>query len=159
MDWRISVSAAVLVGLGSGVVCAKEYRAFREAIPAPAAPAVGQPVQAANVASFPDVQPAHGAKPTDPAFELLASNPYEAQLDAYRSALTLHGENPLLEDPYSDAMRFANPYEHGVGIANPYVDALRESELRRQASLENPYTKRLRGAADVNLENPYSRRR
>jgi hypothetical protein len=118
--------------------------------PAPTALPVG-------TATFPETDSARRPGPNDHALELLASNPYTAQLNGYKTALTVDGENPLLEDPYADTMRFTNPYENTVGVANPYVDALRESELRRQATLSNPYTRELRDRA-VDLENPYTER-
>ena len=156
MDWRAAIAVSVLVGLGSGVVCAKEFGARRAAAPdvatATATDAKPLPVGAAT---FPDVASARRGRPADP---LLASNPYEALLAPYRAALDIDGEHPLLEDPYEETRRFVNPYENTVGVANPYVDALRESEMRRQARLDNPYTKQLREDF-VNLENPYSRRR
>lgn len=157
MDWRAALAISVLVGLGSGVVCAKEYGARHSATSVAAFPTTTDTAVPVGVAAFPDVAP-RGKAPADPARELLASNPYEAQLAPYRAALNLDGEHPLLEDPYEDARRFANPYENTVGLANPYVDALRESELRRQARLDNPYTKQLRDDA-VNLDNPYTHRR
>jgi hypothetical protein len=160
MDWRAAIAASVLVGLGSGVVCAKEFGARLAAVPtAGAFPDVADakplPVGAA---AFPDVGPARRGGAGDPAKELLASNPYESQLAPYRAALNIDGVTPLLEDPYEDARRFANPYENTVGIANPYVDSLRESEMRKQARLDNPYTKQLREDFET-LENPYTRRR
>lgn len=90
----------------------------------------------------------------DPALELLASNPYEHQLDAYRAALDLDGEHPLLDDPYSEARLLANPYENWVGLANPYVDAIRNVDGQVQARLDNPDNERLRAAKDVSLEKP-----
>lgn len=158
MDWRATVAASVLVGLGSGVVFAKEVDALR-ATTSVAASSNG--VSAATTthsssASFPDVAPARRA-PADPALELLASNPYAAQLAGYKTALNLDGEHPLLEDPYAETMLFTNPYERTVGIANPYVDAIRKVDGREQARLDNPYTERLHAAASVNLDNPYSR--
>lgn len=158
MDWRAALAISVLVGLGSGVVCAKEYGARHSATPVAAFPTTTDTGVPVGAATFPDVAPARGKAPADPARELLASNPYEAQLAPYRAALNVDGDHPLLEDPYEDTRRFVNPYENTVGIANPYVDALRESEMRRQARLENPYSKQLREDA-VNLENPYTRRR
>jgi hypothetical protein len=159
MDWRVATAVSVLVGLGSGVVCAKEFGARLPATPVGAHPGASDTMpMPVGVAAFPDVSEARHGMPRDPTSELLAANPYEAQLAPYRSALDIDGEHPLLEDPYEDTKRFVNPYENSVGIANPYVDALRESEMRRQARLDNPYTKQLRDNA-VNLENPYSRGR
>ncbi len=160
MDWRVTVAASVLVGLGSGVVFAKEIDALRATTSVAAVPAATSAATTtrASSASFPDVAPARH-RPSDPALELLASNPYEAQLAGYRTALNLDGDHPLLEDPYAETMLFTTPYERTVGIANPYVDAIRKVDGREQARLDNPYTERLRAGASVNLDNPYSRRR
>jgi len=160
MDWRATVAVSVVVGLGTGVAFAKEYDALR-ATTKVAVSANGASAAATirtNEASFPDVARARRG-PADPAFELLASNPYEAVLAGYKTALNLDGEHPFLEDPYSETMLFTNPYERSLGIANPYVDAIRKVDGREQARLDNPYTERLRDAASVNLDNPYSRRR
>ena len=159
MDWRAALAVSVLVGLGSGVVFAKEFGGRRMANSVAALPdATNAESPPVGVAAFPDVTPARHGAPGDPALALLESNPYEAQLAPYRTALNVDGDHPLLEEPYEDAKRFANPYENTVGIANPYVDALRESEMGKQARLQNPYTKQLREDF-VNLENPYTRRR
>lgn len=152
-----AITIGALVGLVSGLVCAKGYTAFRPAESDPAR-ATSPEKTGVSLDSIP-VDPPEGAARRDPALELLASNPYEAQLKDYRSALDVDGEHPLLEDPYEDAKRFANPYENSVGIANPYVDAQRESEMRLSARLVNPYTKQLRESVALNLENPYARRR
>jgi hypothetical protein len=159
MDWRAAIAASIVVGFASGVVCAKEFGSRKLGAPMALFPDVTETQPSpVGVATFPDVKPARQTTiPRDPIIELLASNPYEAQLAPYRAALAIAGDHPLLEDPYEDARRFANPYENTVGIANPYVDALRESEFAKQARLENPYSKQLRDDF-VNLDNPYARR-
>ncbi len=159
MDWRAALAVTVVVGFASGVVCAKEFGSGRFAAPLAAVPnAIAPRTVPVGAASFPDVAFAARGAARDPASDLLASNPYEAELAPYRTALNVEGDHPLLEDPYEDARRFANPYENTVGVANPYVDALRESEMRKQARLENPYTTQLRDEAAL-LQNPYARRR
>lgn len=159
MDWRAALAVSVLVGLGSGVVCAKEFGVRQFATPVAAVPtATGADPMPVGGASFPDVAQRARTGATDPALELLATNPYEARLAPYKAALDIDGDHPLLEDPYEDTKRFVNPYENSVGIANPYVDTLRDRAIGRQARLDNPYTKQLREDF-VNLENPYARRR
>jgi hypothetical protein len=159
MDWRAALAVSVLVGLGSGVVCAKEFGVRQFAAPVAAVPTdTGAEPLPVGAAAFPEDKAGGRTTARDPATELLASNPYEARLAPYRTALDIDGDHPLLEDPYEDAKRFVNPYENSVGIANPYVDALRNRALARQARLDNPYTKQLREDF-VNLENPYVRQR
>jgi hypothetical protein len=140
MDWRAAVAVGMLIGMGSGVVFAKEYQALRAtasvATSAPAAPTPATGPLPVGTASFPNVGVAPPPGPNDPAMELLAQNPYTARLNGYKAALTVDGEHPLLEDPYTETMRFTNPYENTVGVANPYVDALREAQ--QQAKLEKP---------------------
>src|SRR4051812_39893638 len=65
---------------------------------------------ATAVAAFPDVVSERPTPRTDAALELLATNPYEAQLMAHKIAMNLYGEDPALEDPYADDRRLANPY-------------------------------------------------
>jgi hypothetical protein len=159
MDWRAALAVSVLVGLGSGVVCAKEFGVRQFAAPVAAVPTVtGAEPLPVGVSAFPDDKAGGRTAAHDPALELLASNPYESRLAPYRAALDIDGEHPLLEDPYEDTRRFVNPYENTVGIANPYVDTLRDRAIGRQARLDNPYTKQLREDF-VNLENPYARHR
>jgi hypothetical protein len=159
MDWRAALAVSVLVGLGSGVVCAKEFGVRQFAAPLAAVPTStdAEPIPV-GAATFPDMAQRGRAGAADPALDLLATNPYEARLAPYRTALDVDGDHPLLEDPYEDTKRFVNPYENSVGIANPYVDALRDRAIGRQARLDNPYTKQLREDF-VNLDNPYTRRR
>jgi|SRR5437773_1208649 hypothetical protein len=160
MRWQATTAVCVLVGLasGAGAVFAKEYRGSFLTTSVARLPDASPSEQATGAGSARDAAQGRRNGPVDPAFELLASNPYERQLESYKTALNLYGESPLLEDPYSDTLRFSNPYENGLGTANPYVDALRDSEAKRRPSLDNPYTAQLRAEA-ANLENPYTRRR
>ena len=160
MRWQATTSVCVLVGLasGAGAVWAKEYRTSRLTTSVAKFPTTATSDEPTGSGSARDAAPGRRNGPADPALELLASNPYERQLEGYKTALNLYGESPLLDDPYSDTLRLTNPYENGLGMANPYVDALRDSEVKRQASLNNPYTAQLRDES-VNLENPYARRR
>jgi hypothetical protein len=157
MRWQTTVAVSVLVGLGSGIVCAKEYEAYRATTSVAALTGALPPVATRLSSTSTNAKSARPAQASDPVLDLLASNPYEGQLEAYRRALDVDSDSPLLDNPYADAMVFVNPYENTVGIANPYVDALRESEMRVQANLAaNPYTERLRHDTNVNLDNPYS---
>src|SRR5262245_52060985 len=66
-------------------------------------------------ASFADVKP---PPPPDPSLELLATNPYEAQMSAALAARNLYGDE--LANPYVDELRFANPYTDQIRFQNPY---------------------------------------
>jgi hypothetical protein len=95
-------------------------------------------------ASFADVKP---PPPPDPSLELLATNPYEAQLSAALAARNLYGDE--LADPYVDELRFANPYTDELRLQNPYST---RPELARRAGVANPYSA---SRNDVDLTNPY----
>ncbi|HEX7669664.1 MAG TPA: hypothetical protein VF395_08785, partial [Polyangiaceae bacterium] len=76
------------------------------------------------------------------ALELLATNPYEAQLMAHKIAMNLYGEDPAMEDPYADDRRLANPYTDDLRLASPYNPAER---------IDNPY-----GSALLLQGDPYA---
>jgi hypothetical protein len=105
-------------------------------------------------ARFQDVKP---AAPPDPSLELLATNPYEAQLAAALAAQNLYGDE--LKNPYIDELRFANPYTDELRLQNPYA---RRPSLATGVGLMNPYpTMPQQGpssrpsSSNVDLRNPY----
>lgn len=81
-----------------------------------------------SVAVFPDVTPGpppsatfKDVKPVpapDPSLELLATNPYEAQLAAAQAARNLYGDE--MANPYADELSLANPYSDEIHLQNPY---------------------------------------
>ena len=111
-----------------------------------------------SVAIFPDVTPGPPPSasfvdekpppPPDRSLELLATNPYEAQLAAALAARNLYGDD--MANPYVDEIRFANPYTDELRLQNPY--ALRPA-LAAGVGRANPS-----GASrnDVDLTNPYA---
>jgi hypothetical protein len=106
------------------------------------------------VAAFPDVVPEHPAQPVDPALELLASDPYEAQLTARKIAANLYGEDAELDSPYAEQLRLANPYTDRLRARRPVADSARfDNPYSASLTLENPYSDSLR------MENPYSTQR
>jgi hypothetical protein len=120
------------------------------------APVTEPPTEAARpatkaVASFPDVVPNRAPPPVDPALELLASDPYEAQLMAIKIAVNLYGGVSALEDPYAEERRLANPYTDHLRVAHSGSDSAR---------FENPYSASLRLANpdpdSLRFDNPYS---
>lgn len=94
-------------------------------------------------ATFADVKP---PPPPDPSLELLATNPYEAQLSAALAARNLYGDE--LANPYVDELRLANPYTDEIRLQNPYST---RSPLAVSAGS-------VRGSPrnDVDLTNPYA---
>jgi hypothetical protein len=159
MGWHASSSLVLLVLLaGSIAVPALAEQHWTPPYAPEAAALAARPEAAAfraastAVAAFPDVVPERPKPPVDPALELLATDPYEAELMARKIAMNLFaarpgprdGEDAALDDPYAEELRLANPYTDDIRLASPYPDTAR---------LDNPYSDTLL------LEDPYRRER
>jgi hypothetical protein len=118
------------------------------------------------VAAFPDVAKERPKPAPDRALELLATDPYAAELAFREAQRNLFGDALEDEDPYAEALRLVNPYTGNAvhrGPSNPY--ALRRprpvvsSAYRASAAgpddLANPYA--MSAARPVDLSNPYTR--
>jgi hypothetical protein len=156
MGWSASSSIIAALGCMALPVLAEEpWAPSSEAVATKAAPvnATSRPPTTA-VAAFPDVVPERPAQPIDPALELLASDPYEAQLMARKIAVNLYGEDAEVDSPYADELRLANPYTDSLRGGRPIAKSVRlDNPYSASLGLENPYSDSLR------LDNPYSTRR
>jgi hypothetical protein len=110
-------------------------------------------------ASFQDVKP---PPPPDPSLELLASNPYDAQLAAALAAQNLYGDE--LANPYVEEARLANPYTDELRFQNPYAQPALAKREAPNVALSNPYSALLRPAnanrsdastGVIDFTNPY----
>jgi len=110
------------------------------------------------VAAFPDVAPARPAAPLhDDVTDLLATDPYAAELAFREAQRNLFGDALEDDDPYAEALRLVNPYTASTATAqsavpaNPYRGA-----TARNVDLGNPYT--AARTRDADLTNPYTAR-
>lgn len=134
---RAGLLVALAAVLGAGRAAAVQH------------PTLGQAARTAAVAVFPDVTPgpprsaafpdAESRTAPDSSLELLATNPYEADLAAALARQNLYGGD--LSNPYSDEVHLANPYTDELRLTNPYSGRLELAE---------------REIADLSLTNPYS---
>lgn len=153
MGWSASSSIIVaLASLALPVLAEESWAPSSPTTTKVAAPVTDAPPPTTTaVAAFPDIAPERAAQPVDPALELLASDPYEAQLQARKIAANLYGEDPELDDPYAEQRRLANPYTDRLRARRPVADSTRlENPYSASLTLENPYSDSLR------MENPYS---
>jgi hypothetical protein len=127
--------------------------------PAATSPAAATTKPAATttaVAAFPDVAPARPAAPQhDDVTDLLATDPYAAELAFREAQRNLFGDGLEDDDPYAEALRLVNPYSVPAATArntvpaNPYRGA-----TARNVDLAKPYAAARASGAD--LANPYT---
>jgi hypothetical protein len=147
MGWRASsslVSLVVVAGSTAAMALAQEsttlIAASVDGVRAPRPGVAAFRPASAAVAAFPDVVPERPKPPVDPALELLATDPYEAELMARKIAMNLYGEDPALDDPYAEERRLANPYTDDLRLARPYPDTARfDNPYEDTLLLQDPY--------------------